>query len=555
MKKTAVFVLIIAVLCGIIGYQWIKSNSKNLDISSVKFIESKWVNGKYDPPITITRVVKNNSASTKFIKDENWDHNVFTSWLQETLGIKLKTLWVVTEENDAFAKKLKLSISADEVLPDIIAYRGSYETLNQLLDSGRFMPIDDLFERFACPIWKDAAKKYPSMWYSVTRDGKRYGLPLLDYSMNTESVLWMREDWMESFGLQAPKTIADLEKIMDVFTNQDPDGNGKNDTYGIAVTLRTQLNTWMSDLSWLFGAYGAVNSQWNKEGDKLVYGSIQPGAKLALSKLNEWMNKGYIAREASMWDETKASELFTSGKAGIIAGPHWMPDWPLPLLTQSVPGAKYKAYPVPAGPDGKRGVRAGGSAPINGTILINKDSKHPEAYFYYYNYLLEHYANPAADSEFEYGFAEGYDYKIVDGQLVKDNPEFVSPMDYSLTYEGARIPDLMIETLAKLAREEPVTPFEKQVKAKRTVEEIEAASIVLDYDKQGIRFSNLYDGEATETTKLKGELLFQMEREAFSKMIYGQLPVNVFDEFVKQWKASGGDQMTQEVNAWYELVK
>jgi putative aldouronate transport system substrate-binding protein len=93
------------------------------------------------------------------------------------------------------------------------------------------------------------------------------------------------------------------------------------------------------------------------------------------------------------------------------------------------------------------------------------------------------------------------------------------------------------------------------VKAKRTVEEIEAASIVLDYDKQGMRFSNLFDGEATETTKLKGELLFQMEREAFSKIIYGQLPVNVFDEFVKQWKASGGDQITKEVNAWYELVK
>src|ERR1700730_13808944 len=120
MKKTAVFVLIIAVLCGIIGYQWIKSNSKNLGITSVKIIESNWVNGKYDPPITITRVVKNNSASTKFIRDENWDHNVFTSWLQKTLGIKLKTLWVVTEENDAFAKKLKLTISADEELPDII---------------------------------------------------------------------------------------------------------------------------------------------------------------------------------------------------------------------------------------------------------------------------------------------------------------------------------------------------------------------------------------------------------------------------------------------------
>lgn len=180
------------------------------------------------------------------------------------------------EENNAFSKKLLLSISRGEELPDIVSYRGSYETLVQLMESGRFMPVDELFDKYANDIWKEAAAKYPQMWENITFGGKKYALPLLDYTMNTEPVLWIREDWMEKLNLAPPETIEDLERIMEAFTHGDPDGNSKNDTYGLAVTLRENLNAWMTDLSWLFGAYGAVNSQWNKVGDRLEYGSVQP---------------------------------------------------------------------------------------------------------------------------------------------------------------------------------------------------------------------------------------------------------------------------------------
>ncbi|GAB6926500.1 extracellular solute-binding protein [Paenibacillus sp. JCM 10914] len=549
-KKTTAAIIVILIAAAVLIYRYNSELTiKDAEPAVSGNTESVWSNGKYDPPITITRIMKHNTYSTKFREGEDWDHNIFSRWLEGSLGMKVRTLWVVSEENDAFSKKLMLSITRGEELPDIVAFRGSYDTLVQLIDSGHFMPVDELFDEYAGDIWKEVAAQYPSMWISVTRNGNRYALPLLEYSMNTEPVLWIRQDWMEKFNLKAPETMEDLEAIMEVFTNEDPDGNGIDDTYGMAVTLRASLNTWMTDLSWVFGAYGAVNSQWNLNAEgELAYGSIQPGAKQALAQLNRWMEKGYIARESSTWDEVKASELFTSGKAGIIAGPHWMPDWPLFKLQDSVPEAKYKAYAVPAGPDGVRGVRAGGPAPVNGVVLINKDSKHPEAFLRYYNYLLEHYANPSEGSSFEYGFAEGYDYLLDDGELVKNNPDFVSPMDYSLSYEGARIPDLMINTLVKLSSKPPETPFERQVYWKRSLEEIEAASIVMDYERQGVRHVNWFEGSESGTAKSRSELLFQMEREAFTKMIYGQLPVEAFDEFVAQWRSGGGDQMTAEVN-------
>ncbi|PAE14503.1 hypothetical protein CHH91_19120, partial [Virgibacillus sp. 7505] len=74
--------------------------------------------------------------------------------------------------------------------------------------------------------------------------------------------------------------------------------------------------------------------------------------------------------ESGLWDEGKAAELFTSGRAGIIAGPHWMPDWPLSELKQNVEGAEYQAYDIPSGPDGQKG-RSTGISSHNGAVMIN----------------------------------------------------------------------------------------------------------------------------------------------------------------------------------------
>jgi putative aldouronate transport system substrate-binding protein len=42
-----------------------------------------------------------------------------------------------------------------------------------------------------------------------------------------------------------------------------------------------------------------------------------------------------------------------------------------------------------------------------------------------------------------------------------------------------------------------------------------------------------------------------LEIETFISIIYGKAPVSEFDNFVKKWKEMGGEQITEEVNDWY----
>jgi ABC-type sugar transport system, periplasmic component len=525
--------------------------------------ETGWDGKKYAEPITLT-TVKGVGTNYFFKTGETMENNVLQKYMKDNLGIDVKYDWVVTDTNDAYKTKLRLMLSSGEKMPDVITYRGDMETVNMLIDSGQFMSVNDLFDKYAGDEYKKAAGLNPDTFLPVTRDGEKMALPVLDYAYNDDMVLWLRQDWMDKLGLQAPKTVADLEVILDAFTNKDPDGNGKPDTFGMALGFKNGFLNWMTDVSWLFGAYGTMPGQWNKSADgTLTFGSVDPASKQALSTLKNWMDKGWISKDSGLKDDTSGSEFFTKGQAGAIVGRNWLPDWPFGDLINNVPGAKYKAYPIPSGPDGKVGSQSGNPS-VNGWMLINKKAEHPEALLRYYNFFFDNWANPQKGSEFENGFAEGYDWaKLPDGTITKDPEKYpdlfpnyadrthlVEPIYYSLTFEGARQPSLYADTMIKLYNgEAPSTPYEEQTKAVRKPENLEAMKIVMD--QKDIRMKNYFQGPLTETMKSKNELLNKLVNESFSKIIYGQAPIDSFDTMVENWKKSGGDQVTKEVNEWY----
>jgi multiple sugar transport system substrate-binding protein/putative aldouronate transport system substrate-binding protein len=56
----------------------------------------------------------------------------------------------------------------------------------------------------------------------------------------------------------------------------------------------------------------------------------------------------------------------------------------------------------------------------------------------------------------------------------------------------------------------------------------------------------------TPTMEMKWANLKKMEDETVLKIIVGQSPISSFDQFVKDWKSQGGDQIISEVK---ELLK
>ena len=74
-------------------------------------------------------------------------------------------------------------------------------------------------------------------------------------------LLWIRQDWLDKLNMKAPKTIDELEAVMEAFKNNNPDGLAPEKVTPLSVGFKTSMNTWMGDVSWIFGAYGTLPQQ------------------------------------------------------------------------------------------------------------------------------------------------------------------------------------------------------------------------------------------------------------------------------------------------------
>ncbi|AEI40307.1 extracellular solute-binding protein [Paenibacillus mucilaginosus] len=519
-----------------------------------------FANGKFDPPITLTTVGAV-GATHRFKNGETLDNNVHTKWAKEKLGIDIKYNWVTS--NDQFMTKVRLDLSANTKLPDVI-HVADPQLLNDLIESEKFVDITSAFEKYASPKVKQIYSQDPLYWAQVTKDGKRYGLPTLSRAHQNDTLLWLRTDWLKKLNLEPPKTFDDLEKIMEAMQKTDFGKGPVKPPLAISIKdANMPFVQWRGDASWIFGGYGVIPHYWNKwNGDKLEYGSVQPEMKQALAKMQEWFKKGYLSPDVGLIDVGKSDETFRNEKSGIMTGPPFQSTVVRNALQKNNPAAEAKPIPIPAGPTGKPGLR--NTTVPGGAFLINKDFKHIDAFFLYINKLYE-MGDPAKGSEYENGYFEGYDYVMKDGKPSSIEADFpdktkINTPIYFLGGQAFQDPELEIKSLIKLYNgEKPSTPYETKLynaipEAERAdsknVIEWQAAYYTLQQKENTM--PNLFLGPPTKTMKSKWEGLLKMESETFLKIVYGKAPIDEFDNFVKNWKAMGGDEITEEVNAWYK---
>ena len=141
-------------------------------------------------------------------------------------------------------------------------------------------------------------------------DGKMVTIPSFkpDGSMPYKQLIY-RGDWLKKLGVtedKLPKTLDEFVDLMYRFAKEDPDGNGKADTYGLSAT----------GIKALFGAYGMYNgfvggtSYWAVEDGKITTPDISDEAKEVVKIIAKMYKDGVIDPE------------FVTGKEAI-SGSYW----------------------------------------------------------------------------------------------------------------------------------------------------------------------------------------------------------------------------------------
>ncbi|MCD9025520.1 hypothetical protein [Cohnella silvisoli] len=206
----------------------------------------------------------------------------------------------------------------------------------------------------------------------------------------------------------------------------------------------------------------------------------------------------------------------------------------------------------PAGPDGK--ISKIGSQVSYGAYFFRKGFSHMDAVFAYmdqvYGVLIED-----LDSDFAEGYAEGYDYIKRDGQIIYDFRVSTSTIaNFFLVSPGSTPPHVMQggSLESRVLRGSTNTHYERKMASttsRRYLEGLKVGAIQVAYSH-----SNKFVGRYTPTMNLKWTLLKKLEKETMLKIVYGNLPVEAFDDFIRQWNERGGEDITREVNEWDQSV-
>lgn len=287
------------------------------------------------------------------------EQDPFKKWISDKFNVDFKLTNIAAPD---FESKLLTRFASEP--PDII-FSGDRSLLQKLYNQGVLLddwtPLLDKVPTLAGAL-DDAMKVF------VSQDGKMIALPKQPDVSNWSFKI--RKDWLDKLSLQMPTTDEELFEVLKQFTFNDPDGNGKNDTWGISSAGEGKGLNVVGNLEAMYGPGGFSVSD-NKVDHSILNGTHQQflefmsrlykekvidpdwytqswgqkGAKLVTDKIGIDWYPGVLVSEYDMNDNGsgKAAEMWTNlpmPKGAEIGGKHY-PSAPVGgMLSISAKAAK-----------------------------------------------------------------------------------------------------------------------------------------------------------------------------------------------------------------------
>ncbi len=187
---------------------------------------------KYPAPFqTVTQTpgtggtVKLAHLSDVRIKDHN--DNKYWQELENRLGTKLDVTLI---PGAAYAERMATMIAGGD-FPDLVFLLALlYPQISEFQVQGAFTDVTQYLDGDARNAFPNLAAMPSYAFENSKLNGVLYGVP--SPTTLQPNALWYRDDWLQTVGTQPPTNADEFLQMITAFAQNDPDGNGNNDTYG-----------------------------------------------------------------------------------------------------------------------------------------------------------------------------------------------------------------------------------------------------------------------------------------------------------------------------------
>lgn len=443
--------------------------------------------------------------------------------LEEIAGVDLDITWV---PNSSYGDKTNITLAGDDI-PQVMIIQGKDPGFVRNAEAGAFWDLTDYLDDYP-----NLKTTFPEVQQAASVNGKVYGIFRARDVMRASVIV--RKDWLANLGLDMPETTDDLYAVAKAFTEQDPDGNGADDTYGLIIPQWPGAIGSSSPYDVIETWFGAGN-RWTERDGELVPSFTTDEWLDAVEYEKELVDGGYVNPDYTTFDSANWNEPFLNGKGGIIIDVHSRAGVLMNLFKESDP-ENFDQYVDIAGnlsgPDGE--LNAHPTTGYSGFLAIPKTNVRTEAELRAVLDVLDKLNSAEAGPILNNGI-EGETYTL-DGELaapIDDAPQALKDAVLSYSQLGMNV------TGFQGYLPEQATEYEQEMYDKR--KEIEASDTEhAVYDEAAAYVSPTYVS--------KGAQLDVIVSDARIQYIAGQIDLDGLKSAVALWRSSGGDDVITEIN-------
>lgn len=510
--------------------------------------------------------------------DESVDNNSWTQLYKEN-GIELEILFNV--DSSQRDEQLSQAIMAGDY-PDFLSVTNTYylDWANQ----GIFNDLSEAYEQYASEETKAyyASEEGQRALQSAMIDGKLYGIPTITNPYDSMDILWIRKDWLDNLGLEIPTTVDEFYAVAKAFTENDPDGNGVKDTYGLVLNGKEVFSN-VGGLNGVFEMFQAVPGIPNgsvpfvedEKGNAVFGGSNETEMVEALSLLQDMYDNGFVSKDFVTAGSDQVNEELGSCKGGMAFGAMWMMGtaWKNALTYDE--NAEFIAIAVPGLDESSIGTSYYTSIP-GSFYCMSSQFEDYETFFKIVNLGMYYLARPDDLSQEDYEKYNGLKGTYTGWQCAQ--APFGVPLK-NLTalsrHQNALATGDISELNAENLRDHNAMMAYIDYKDRRselTEDELaafegglffwsvwgaeqcgyKALSDMIEYNHF---IYSAYEMTPTNLMSEKATTLNTLTKEFVIEVIMGAKSTDAFLTFLETWRSLGGSEVEVEANTWFQATK
>jgi putative aldouronate transport system substrate-binding protein len=440
--------------------------------------------------------------------------------LEERTNTKLDIQWV---PDSNYEERLN-SAFATGTFPEAV-YMKNQTTYHQFKDAIR----DDQFWEVGPYLddYENLSQLKEQVLNNTAVDGKIYALyqgrPL------ARSGIIYRKDWADNLGISAPTNTEEFFEMARAFTEDDPDGNGQDDTIGLTDRSDVVYGSLKTIASW----FGTPNN-WGEQDGKLLPEFMFDEYMDSLDYVRELHSNGYMNKDFPVTSKSDQQAMFKNGTAGIYIGSMGDVGGLHADAVSINPDLEYDVTNYVEGPNGEYNIW---SIPGYGSLVIFPKSaveteEELKKILAFYNDLMA-----PENSNLIYWGVEGEHYTVEDGGAVP--------------HEDTKMTDRVVKPYQALEIGEAET--NGRYEGIHTYD-IKAKAEELHIDNENYLVHDPTITLDSDTYVKNGERLNQVILDATYQYILGQIDKAGFEKAVETWKNQGGNDIIEEFNASYQAV-